>query len=228
MSKIEFFDAGFRYGDGADVFAQARLALASGSFHCLTGPSGAGKTTFLRLCYLDLKPTSGRISVFGEDVGSLGRDGVADIRRRIGVIHQDCAFLNHLSVAENVALPLRLDGRIPEDHKGELQDLLKWVGLDARKDATPAELSGGERQRAALARAVMLSPDIILADEPTGNIDWDMGQRMMTLLAELGRMGKTILVATHDLPLVRAVSKLLPTRILRLSGGRVTQGSSDL
>ena len=154
------------YGySGTKLFSQLSLTLAPGSFHFLTGPSGAGKTTLLRLCYADLLATGGKVRLFGQDAAALDRDAVAIARRRIGVVHQDCQFLDHLSIAENIALPLTVSDRLAEA-QANLQELLNWVGLTGQAGQLPPELSGGERQRAALARAVIISPDIIIADEP--------------------------------------------------------------
>lgn len=224
---IELDEVGYSY-DGAALLGGVSLNLPPGSFHFLTGPSGAGKTTLLKLCYGALVPTAGQVRVLGEDPAGLDRDQIAHLRRRVGVVHQDCQFLDHLPVTENIALPLIVSG---EDHKaqaGDLDDLLTWVGLSNRAGALPPELSGGERQRAALARAVILSPEIIIADEPTGNVDWDMSQRLLALLAELNRMGKTILIATHDLALIRAAKSKVQARVLRISGGQVHLAGADL
>ena len=219
---IELSDVAYSYG-GGELFSGLSLALAPGSFQFLTGPSGAGKTTLLKLCYGDLRATTGVVSLFGQNAAQMGRDDIAMARRRIGVVHQDCQFLDHLPVAENIALPLQIAGRASEA-QGNLEELLAWVGLSAQSGQLPAELSGGERQRAALARAVITSPDVIIADEPTGNIDWEMSQRLLTLLVELNRMGKTVLIASHDLNLIRAAKAQVSANVLRLKGGRLLTG----
>ena len=224
---IELRDVGMNYGGGT-LLDGVTMSLPQGSFHFLTGPSGAGKTTLLKLCYLELSPTSGTVELFGKDASSLGRDGVAKARRRIGVVHQDCQFLDHLPISENIALPLVVSGRDTQAEAGNLAELLAWTGLTHRADALPPELSGGERQRAALARAVIMSPELIIADEPTGNVDWDMSQRLLSLLVELNRMGKTILVATHDLTLIRQAKQKVAARVLRIRDRRVEAAGVEL
>ena len=222
---IAFENAAYSYG-GAELLSELSLRLAPGSFHFLTGPSGSGKSTFLKLCYAELLPTAGRLTLFDREVRGLSRDDVALTRRRIGVVHQDCQFLDHLPLAANVALPLTVAGRAAPH--GDLSDLLGWVGLGQLADALPPSLSGGERQRAALARAIIMGPDVILADEPTGNLDWDLSLRLLTLLVELNRMGKTILVATHDLNLIRQAKSQLAARVLRISKRRIQLAGADL
>ena len=224
---IELDNVAMSYG-GSELLSEISLQLAPGSFHFLTGPSGSGKTTFLKLCYAALMPTAGQVRLFERDVRSLDRDDIALARRRIGVVHQDVQFLDHLPVADNVALPLTVSGRDTLDETVNLRELLSWVGLKSRADALPPELSGGERQRAALARAVIMSPDVILADEPTGNIDWEMSQRLLQLLVELNRMGKTIMIATHDLNLIRAAKGQVQARVLRIAGRRLQLAGADL
>lgn len=224
---IELDNVAYSYG-GGELLSGLTLRLAPGSFHFLTGPSGAGKTTLLKLCYGALVPTAGHARLFGEDVRRMDRDAIALNRRRIGVVHQDCQFLDHLSVAENVALPLTVAGEGGSDLEQNLIELMTWVGLKSRADALPPELSGGERQRAALARAVIMSPEVILADEPTGNVDWEMSQRLLRLLVELNRMGKTILIATHDLGLIRSAKTQVQARVLRISNRRLQAAGVDL
>jgi len=223
---IELIKAGFSYGD-SPILRDVNLSLNKGSFHFLTGPSGSGKSTLLKLCYQALKPDQGAIKVFGKDVRAMLQDDVALARRKIGVVHQDCEFLDHLSIAENVLMPAQVSGRDITQEVSNLNQLLEWVGLVDRMNALPAELSGGERQRAALARALILSPDVVLADEPTGNVDWDMGKRLLGLLVELNKMGKTILVATHDLKLIRQAKSQVPVRVLRIQDAQLHVGGSD-
>ncbi len=222
---IELDNVAYSYG-GAELFSGLNLALAPGSFHFLTGPSGAGKTTLLKLCYGALIATGGQVRLFGQDARTLDRDAVALCRRKIGVVHQDCQFLDHLTVAENISLPLTVSGRVA--HASDVTDLLGWVGLTQQAQQLPPELSGGERQRAALARAVIMSPEVILADEPTGNVDWEMSQRLLALLVELNKMGKTVLIATHDLSLIRTAKSQVSARVLRLKDRKLQLAGADL
>jgi len=222
---IELHEVTYRYG-GAPILGDVSLKLTPGSFHFLTGPSGAGKTTLLKLCYGALTAGQGQVTIFGQDVREMSRDEVAMTRRRVGVVHQEQRFLDHLTLAENVALPLTVSGR-PTD-ADEVTDLLHWVGLAGQKDSHPPELSGGERQRAALARAIIMSPEVILADEPTGNVDWEMSIRLLQLMVELNRMGKTIMIATHDLNLIRSAKAQVQARVLRISKHQVHLAGADL
>ena len=224
---IELENVAHSYG-GGELLSGVSLKLAPGSFHFLTGPSGAGKTTLLKLCYGELVPTTGHVGLFGRELREMSRDDIARTRRRIGVVHQDCQFLDHLPLDENVALPLTVSGRAGLAEEGNLRELMAWVGLTDRAKALPPELSGGERQRAALARAVITSPEVIIADEPTGNVDWEMSQRLLALLVELNRMGKAVLIATHDLALIRAAKAQVAARVLRIKDRRLQLAGADL
>jgi cell division transport system ATP-binding protein len=224
---IELENVAYSYG-GGELLSDISIKLAPGSFYFLTGPSGAGKTTLLKLCYGALLPTAGQVRILDNDVRNLGRDDVAMMRRKVGVVHQNVQFLDHLPVADNIALPLTVSGRQSEAGGADLGELLAWVGLTHRAAGMPPELSGGERQRAALARAVIMSPDVVLADEPTGNVDWEMSQRLLRLLIELNKMGKTVLIATHDLSLIRAAKSEVQARVLRISNRRLQLAGADL
>jgi len=217
---IDFEETSFSYGQ-RPVLEGVTLAIEPGSFQVVLAPSGAGKSTLVRLCYLDLAPTTGRVRFFGRAVRPGDRDTVAEVRRRIGVVHQDSRFLDHLPLIENIALPLRANGLAADLRADDLAALLEWVDLADRAAAPPATLGAGERQRAALARAVILSPEVILADEPTGSVDWQAALRLLDLLVELNRMGKAVLLATHDPNLVHALEGRVPLRALRLAGRRV-------
>ena len=224
---IELDNLAYSYG-GGELLSDISLRLTPGSFHFLTGPSGSGKTTFLKLCYGALVPTAGNAVLFGKNLREMDRDDIAMVRRRIGVVHQDCQFLDHLTVKENIALPLMVSGRDIALEDENLQELIAWCGLAHRANARPPELSGGERQRAALARAVIMSPEVILADEPTGNVDWEMSERLLSLLVELNRMGKTVMIATHDLTLIRAAKSRVQARVLRIAKRRLQLAGADL
>ena len=195
---IQFENVGLRYGMGPEVLRNVSFNLAPGSFHFLTGSSGAGKTSLLQLLFLAQRPTRGLISIFGQDVATLPRHELPAIRRRISVVFQEFRLLNHLTTYENVALPLRIRGVNTEEYENNVIELLRWVGLGERLNATPEILSGGEKQRAAIARAVVGRPALLLADEPTGNVDPELAQRLLRLFVELNRLGTTILIATHD------------------------------
>lgn len=215
---IEFEDVGLRYGDGPEILKDLSFRIAPGSFHFLTGPSGAGKTSLLRLLLLSLRPTRGRVTMFGEDVMRLNQDRLLQMRRHIGIVFQEFRLLDHLTTFENVALPLRVLGQNEADYRENVRELLEWVGLGSRIDAHPPLLSGGEKQRAAIARAVIGRPDILLADEPTGNVDPELSERLMNLFTELNRMGTTIIIATHELHLLEKFR--LPR--MTLDQGRLT------
>ncbi len=200
---IEFSNVGLRYGNGPEILRDLSFSVEPGSFHFLTGPSGAGKTSLLRLLLLSLKPSRGRVTMFGEDVSNLSQDRLLQMRRHIGIVFQEFRLLDHLTTFENVALPLRVLGQPESEYRPNVTELLEWVGLGERLNAPPSLLSGGEKQRAAIARAVIARPKVLLADEPTGNVDPDLSSRLVHLFAELNRtLGMTIILATHELPLL--------------------------
>ena len=196
MIKFEF--VGLRYGVGPEVLSDVNFTLEPGSFHFLTGASGAGKTSLLSLMYLGRKPTRGLVSMFGQNINKLERKQLWSLRQRIGVVFQDFRLLPHLSAFDNVALPLRIMGRPEKETRNNVGELLEWVGLGDYKNALPQTLSGGQQQRVAIARAVIGRPKLLLADEPTGNIDDEIGFRLMNLFEQLNRMGTTIVIATHN------------------------------
>jgi cell division transport system ATP-binding protein len=196
-------NVGLRYDRGPEVLRDLNINLAPGSFHFLTGPSGAGKTSILRLMLLALKPSRGQIHLFGQDVTRFKPKRRAELRRRIGIVFQDFRLLDHMTTWENVALPLRVLGRDIDEYREDVTDLLQWVGLGDRMHAAPSVLSGGEKQRAAIARAVIGKPELLLADEPTGNVDPQMARRLLRLFIELNRLGTSIVIATHDHQLMR-------------------------
>lgn len=224
---IELENVAYSYG-GGELLSNVSMSFQPGSFHFLTGPSGSGKTTFLKLLYGDLISTSGHVRIGGVDTRTMTRDQIALTRRAIGMVPQDTQFLDHMNLAENVSMPLLVSGRDTGGAQTNLDDLLRWVGLLGQTDAFPPELSGGERQRAALARAVIMSPSVILADEPTGNVDWEMSQRLLTLLVELNKLGKTIVIATHDMSLIRAAKAQVQSRVLRIVDRHLQLAGADL
>lgn len=202
-SAVRMDEVGLNYHDGEDILREVGLTLPKGSFSFLTGPSGAGKSTLLKLMYLALSPSRGDICLFGRSTRLLKRRDLVTLRRRIGVVFQEFRLLDHLSAFENVALPLRVAGHRLATYQNEVEDLLRWVGLSDRIDARPSELSGGEQQRVAIARALINKPDLLIADEPTGNVDPEMSRKILRLFMELNkRFGTTVFIATHDLALV--------------------------
>ena len=199
---VRFENVGLRYGLGPEVLRDLSFEILPHSFQFLTGPSGAGKTSLLRLMFLSLKPTRGLISAFDQEVSTLSKDALALLKRRIGVVFQDFRLLDHMTTYENVALPLRVAGMKEAGYRDEVLELLHWVGLGERIDAQPPVLSGGEKQRAAIARAVIARPQLLLADEPTGNVDPALAQRLLRLFVELNKSGTSIVIATHDIALM--------------------------
>ena len=208
-----------RYGAGPEVLRDVTFVLEAGSFTFLTGLSGAGKTTLLKLITVAEPPSRGLITLFGHDLATTRRTAFPALRRRIGVVFQDFRLLQHLSAFDNVALPLRIAGRREADYTRDVEELLAWVGLGDRMTARPPTLSGGEQQRIAIARAVVARPDLLVADEPTGNVDPDIGARLLRLFGELNRLGTTVLIATHDRTLVESTR----AREMRLVDGRLVE-----
>jgi cell division transport system ATP-binding protein len=223
---VRFSSVGLRYplpggsgdpGAGRDVLADISFDLPAGSFHWLLGPSGAGKSSLLRLMQLALRPTRGEVTVFDQPISRARRRQLPALRRRIGVVHQDFRLLPHLSAFDNIALPLRIAGRAEAALRADVTEMLRWVGLVAMAEALPPQLSGGEQQRIALARAVVVRPALLVADEPTGNLDAVQARRVLSLLQEMHRLGTTVVVATHSESLVQAY----PGPALRLADGRL-------
>jgi cell division transport system ATP-binding protein len=202
---IRFENVGLRYGIGPEILRDVSFHIPERSFQFLTGPSGAGKSTLLRLLFLSLKPTRGLITVFGKDRSSLTRSELPLLRRKIGVVFQDFRLLDHLTTFENVALPLRVRGREEASYKTDVRDLLDWVGLGDRMHVYPPVLSGGEKQRVSIARALIEQPALLLADEPTGNVDPPLARRLLKLFIELNKLGTAVVIATHDLTLMEQV-----------------------
>jgi cell division transport system ATP-binding protein len=222
---VQFDNVGLRYGTGKEVLSDVSFTLYPGSFYFLTGASGAGKTSLLKLLYLAQRPSRGMIRMFGTDVITLPRDRLPAFRRRLGVVFQDFRLVPHLSAFDNVALPLRVAGVSEQELAKPVADMLEWVGLADRAEARPATLSGGEQQRVAIARAVIGRPDMLVADEPTGNVDPEMALKLLRLFEALNRLGTTVVVATHDLHLLQKVPESL---IMRLDKGRLSDPTGAL
>ena len=215
---VRFDNVGLRYGTDKEVLSNIAFSLYPGRFYFLTGASGAGKTSLLRLLYLAQRPSRGAIRMFGRDVITQPREKLPSFRRRLGVVFQDFRLVEHLSAFDNIALPLRVSGVREADVHKPVADMLDWVGLGNRADARPATLSGGEQQRVAIARAVIARPDLLVADEPTGNVDPEMALKLIRLFEALNRLGTTVVVATHDVHLLRKVPDSL---IMRLNKGQL-------
>ena len=214
---VHFENVGVRYGLGPEVLRDLTFSIEPHSFQFLSGPSGAGKTTLLRLILMSVRPTRGVMTLFGQEVSRIDQQRLADLRRRMGVVFQDFRLLDHLTLYENVALPLRVQEQEEARYRAEVTELLAWVGLGERMHVLPPVLSGGEKQRAAIARALITRPDLLLADEPTGNVDPSLARRLLRLFIELHRLGTAVLIATHDL----ALMDLYDARRLLLADGHL-------
>jgi len=215
---IRFENVGLRYGMGPEILQDLTFRIEPQSFQFLTGPSGAGKTSLIRLLFMSLRPTRGLINVFGRDMSIIGKDELPALRRKVGVVFQDFRLLDHLTTYENVALPLRVAGKEESEYRSDVIDLLKWVGLGDRMHVLPPVLSGGEKQRAAIARALITRPEVLLADEPTGNVDPPLARRLLRLFIELNKLGTSVVIATHDIALLEQVD----ARRMVLADGRLT------
>ncbi|MGN6279377.1 MAG: cell division ATP-binding protein FtsE [Sphingomonas sp.] len=222
---VQFDNVGLRYGTGDETLSDVSFTLASGAFYFLTGASGAGKTSLLKLLYLSQRPTRGVIKLFGEDAVTLPRKRLPGFRRRIGVVFQDFRLVPHLSAYDNIALPLRIAGVGEDDIEQPVHEMLTWVGLSDRIHAKPPTLSGGEQQRVAIARAVIGRPEILVADEPTGNVDPAMAARLMHLFDSLNRLGTTVVVATHDIQMIQRIPE---AQMMRLDHGRLLDPTGAL
>ncbi|GGB39739.1 cell division ATP-binding protein FtsE [Roseibium aquae] len=215
---IRFENVGLRYGMGPEILRDLSFEIAPQSFQFLTGPSGAGKTSLIRLLFMSLKPTRGLIRIFNRDLSQIDKQEIPLLRRKIGVVFQDFRLLDHLTTYENIALPLRVVGKEEAEYRADVVELLKWVGLGERMQAMPPVLSGGEKQRAAIARALITRPDVLLADEPTGNVDPPLARRLLRLFIELNKLGTSVVIATHDIALLEQVE----ARRLVLADGRLS------
>ena len=200
---IRLQNVGLKYGRGQEILHDVSFHLRPGSFHFLTGPSGAGKSSLLRMLFMSQAPSSGTVTLFSQNVTRIDTSNRSRLRRRIGIVFQDFRLLDHMTTWQNVALPLRVVGKRETDYREDVTDLLQWVGLGERMDHYPSVLSGGEKQRAAIARAVIGKPELLLADEPTGNVDPGMARRLLRLFIELNRLGTSVVIATHDHQLMR-------------------------
>ncbi|CTQ73975.1 cell division ATP-binding protein FtsE [Roseibium alexandrii] len=215
---IRFENVGLRYGMGPEILQDLTFHIEPQSFQFLTGPSGAGKTSLIRLLFMSLRPTRGLINVFGRDMSVISKQELPALRRKVGVVFQDFRLLDHLTTYENVALPLRVAGKDEAEYRSDVIDLLKWVGLGDRMHVLPPVLSGGEKQRAAIARALITRPEVLLADEPTGNVDPPLARRLLRLFIELNKLGTSVVIATHDIALLEQVD----ARRMVLAEGRLT------
>ncbi len=221
---LSFEHVSLRYDPHVAVLSDINLALVSGMFYFLTGASGAGKSSLMRLIYQIERPDVGRVVLFDRDTSTLLPHEFPALRRRLGIVYQDFRLIQHLTALENVALPLCVVGAHPSDVRGHVSELLAWVGLGGRENAFPCELSGGEQQRVAIARAIVNKPKLLLADEPTGNVDEISSRKLMHLFLELNKMGTTVLFATHQQDFVQKYAK----PVLRLKKGRLVTSLAEV
>ncbi len=214
---IRFENVGLRYGAGAECLSDLSFNLAAGSFTALTGPSGAGKTSLLKLIYLAERASRGLVTLMDRDIATLSREDLPALRQQIGIVFQDFRLLNHLSLFDNIALPLYMKGKQPKHYQDDVMEMLDWIGLKSRAHALPPVLSGGEQQRVAIARAVVTRPKLLIADEPTGNVDAKMGHDIFSLFEAMNKIGTTVVIATHDEHLAHTFGE----QIIALDNGRM-------
>lgn len=191
--------------------------VKDGEFVFLMGPSGAGKTTILKLILKEISPDTGEIHVGGVDISKVSEKDVPAFRQKVGCVFQDFKLLNERTTYENIEIALAVLGVAESKWKEKVDKVLKMVGLEGRKDLFPSQLSGGELQRVSLARALVVNPDLVLADEPTGNLDWEMADEIMQLLEKVNAEGKTVIVATHNKEIVGKLKK----RVIKLASGKI-------
>ena len=222
---VTFDNVGLRYGTEPEVLRDLSFTLFPGSFYFLTGASGAGKTSLLKMLYLAQRPSRGAIRMFGKDLITLPREQMPQLRRKLRVVFQDFRLISHLTAFDNVALPLRVAGVREAELTDPVTEMLEWVGLGHRIEAVPTTMSGGEQQRVAIARAVIGRPQLLIADEPTGNVDPEMAQRLLQLFERMNSLGTTIIVATHDINLLRSMPDSV---IMRLQKGNLLDPTGAL
>ena len=217
---IQMYGISMRYKQDIEVLHDVNLSVEKKEFAFLVGSSGAGKTTVLRLLYHELIPTEGQIVVAGHNLWKLKSAQLPHFRRKLGIVFQDFKLLPNKTVAQNIAFPMRVTGARRSQTRQNVNRALEWTNLTHRRDALPEDISGGEQQRTSIARAMVNDPLLILADEPTGNLDPELSLEIMSLFDRLNQQGTTVLVATHDINLVRHMGK----RVIRIERGRIVEG----
>jgi len=216
---IQMYGISMRYKHDIEVLHNIDMSVEKGEFAFLVGSSGAGKTTVLRLLYRELVPTEGQIVVAGYNLSKIRSTQLPDLRRKLGIVFQDFKLLPNKTVERNIAFSMRVTGAKRSQIKKNVDRAIEWTGLQHRRKALPEDISGGEQQRTSIARAIVNDPLLILADEPTGNLDPVLSLEIMRLFERANTRGTTVLVATHDIDLVRQMGK----RIIRIDRGRIVE-----